>query len=193
VSKLSIRATLTLRNEKMVAARERMGLNQKQAAELAEVGIEKLRSLEKLNYDIGRDSRQIADRIALALDIAPEDVMPDELRGRQFQSVFVRTSDMDLKQLPQPVEPKRLQFVGDVENLKERIQQLLYTLTYREREILKLRFGLNEEQQSYTIEEVGRIFKVTRERVRQVEAKAIRKLQHPVRAAKLEPFLDQRG
>ncbi len=73
--------------------------------------------------------------------------------------------------------------------LRGRIEQVLKTLTYREREIIKLRYGIGDGY-TYTLEEVGRIFKVTRERVRQVEAKAIRKLQHPVRARKLVGFLD---
>ena len=75
------------------------------------------------------------------------------------------------------------------EMLKDRIDTVLKTLTYREREIIKLRYGIGDGY-TYTLEEVGRIFKVTRERVRQVEAKAIRKLQHPVRSRKLEGFLD---
>ncbi len=75
------------------------------------------------------------------------------------------------------------------EMLRERIESVLNTLTYREREIIKLRYGIGDGY-TYTLEEVGRIFKVTRERVRQIEAKAIRKLQHPVRARKLEGFLD---
>ncbi|MCC6679199.1 MAG: RNA polymerase sigma factor RpoD [Phycisphaerales bacterium] len=73
--------------------------------------------------------------------------------------------------------------------LKLRIENVLKTLTYREREIIKLRYGIGDGY-TYTLEEVGRIFKVTRERVRQVEAKAIRKLQHPVRARKLQGFVD---
>lgn len=77
------------------------------------------------------------------------------------------------------------------EMLKERIDIVLKTLSYREREIIKLRYGIGDGY-TYTLEEVGRIFKVTRERVRQVEAKAIRKLQHPVRARKLEGFLDHK-
>ena len=78
------------------------------------------------------------------------------------------------------------------EMLKERIEEVLKTLTYREREIIKLRYGIGDGY-TYTLEEVGRIFKVTRERVRQIEAKAIRKLQHPVRARKLEGFLERKA
>ncbi len=73
--------------------------------------------------------------------------------------------------------------------LRERIENLLKTLTYREREIIRLRYGLGDGY-TYTLEEVGRIFKVTRERVRQIEAKAVRKLQHPVRSKQLEGFIE---
>ncbi|MFO7958231.1 MAG: RNA polymerase sigma factor RpoD, partial [Candidatus Brocadiia bacterium] len=75
------------------------------------------------------------------------------------------------------------------EMLKDKIDSVLNTLTYREREIIKLRYGLGDGY-TYTLEEVGRIFNVTRERVRQIEAKAVRKLQHPVRSRQLEGFID---
>ncbi|MED6334016.1 MAG: RNA polymerase sigma factor RpoD [Planctomycetota bacterium] len=75
------------------------------------------------------------------------------------------------------------------EMLKERIDEVLRTLTFREREIVKLRYGIGDGY-TYTLEEVGRIFRVTRERVRQIEAKAVRKLRHPVRARQLASFLD---
>ncbi len=74
--------------------------------------------------------------------------------------------------------------------LKDKIDMLLKSLTFREREIIRLRYGLVDGY-SYTLEEVGRIFKVTRERVRQIEAKAVQKMQNPVRAKHLEGFLKQ--
>ncbi|MGC3966095.1 MAG: sigma-70 family RNA polymerase sigma factor [Pirellulales bacterium] len=73
--------------------------------------------------------------------------------------------------------------------LKSRVDEALQELNYREREIIRLRYGLADGY-SYTLEEVGKIFCVTRERVRQIEAKAVRKLQHPVRARMLEGFMD---
>jgi len=76
------------------------------------------------------------------------------------------------------------------EMLKQRIAGVLAELNYREREILRLRYGLADGY-SYTLEEVGKIFSVTRERVRQIEAKAVRKLQHPIRARSLKGFVDQ--
>jgi RNA polymerase primary sigma factor len=75
------------------------------------------------------------------------------------------------------------------EMLRGRISKVLKTLSYREREIIKLRYGLGDGY-SYTLEEVGHIFKVTRERIRQIEAKAVRKLQQPSRSAELIGFLD---
>ena len=72
--------------------------------------------------------------------------------------------------------------------LKDRIDSLLKTLTFREREIIRLRYGLTDGY-TYTLEEVGRIFRVTRERVRQIEAKAVKKLQNPVRSRHLAGFV----
>jgi RNA polymerase primary sigma factor len=74
--------------------------------------------------------------------------------------------------------------------LRKKIEELLQTLTFREREIIRLRYGLVDGY-SYTLEEVGRIFKVTRERVRQIEAKAVGKLQSPSRVQRLDGFLKE--
>jgi len=73
--------------------------------------------------------------------------------------------------------------------LREQLESVLDTLTERERDVLKLRFGLDDGYQR-TLEEVGHIFKVTRERIRQIEAKALKKLKHPSRSRKLRDYLD---
>lgn len=73
--------------------------------------------------------------------------------------------------------------------LKEQVAEVLHTLTEREARVLQLRFGL-EDGRSRTLEEVGREFGVTRERIRQIEAKALRKLRHPTRSRKLKDFLE---
>jgi len=76
-----------------------------------------------------------------------------------------------------------------VANLKEQTQKVLRTLTPREEQVLKMRFGVGDGAE-HTLEEVGRSFNVTRERIRQIESKALRKLRHPSRSKKLRPFLD---
>jgi RNA polymerase primary sigma factor len=67
---------------------------------------------------------------------------------------------------------------------------VLHTLSPREEKVVKMRFGL-EDGSEHTLEEVGRSFAVTRERIRQIEAKALRKLRHPARSRKLKAFLDE--
>jgi len=75
--------------------------------------------------------------------------------------------------------------------LDETMQKVLHTLTYREREVIKMRFGIGHDS-TYTLEETGKNFGRSPERARQIEGKAIRKLQHPVRSRKLEGFIDER-
>ena len=73
--------------------------------------------------------------------------------------------------------------------LRERLQEVISTLSEREQKVLKLRFGVADGCPR-TLEEVGSMFTVTRERIRQIEAKALRKLRHPTRLQKLEGFLE---
>jgi RNA polymerase primary sigma factor len=75
------------------------------------------------------------------------------------------------------------------EMLRNRIEDVLGSLSLREREVVKLRFGIGREN-TYTLEELGKKFKVTRERIRQIEIRALKKLQHPVRSRMLEGFLE---
>jgi len=79
--------------------------------------------------------------------------------------------------------------IASRELLKEHIDEILETLSLRERKVLELRFGLRDDRQR-TLEEVGKEFGVTRERIRQIEAKALRKLKHPTRSKKLKDYLE---
>jgi RNA polymerase primary sigma factor len=74
-------------------------------------------------------------------------------------------------------------------NLAEHTREVLDTLAPREARVLRMRFGI-DERSNHTLEEVGQDFEVTRERIRQIEAKALRKLRHPSRSRALKPFLD---
>ncbi len=134
--------------------------------------------------EISKDAKMPVSECRRVLKISRHPISLDRPDG---QSRRIRTSGdfIEDEAAENPVETATTS-----EMLRERIDQVSQdNLTYREREIIKLRYGLGDGY-TYTLEEVGRIFKVTRERVRQVEAKAIRKLQHPVRARKLEGFLD---
>jgi RNA polymerase primary sigma factor len=151
----------------------------------------RLRAASKaLHQELGREPtiEEIAKKVEMTvqetrrvLNISKHPISLDRPIGESEDSYFgdfIEDDDVD-----SPVAS------ATQEMLRERIDTVLKTLSYREREIIKLRYGIGDGY-TYTLEEVGRIFKVTRERVRQVEAKAIRKLQHPVRARKLEGFLD---
>ena len=75
-------------------------------------------------------------------------------------------------------------------DLKERVREVLKTLTPREEKVLKMRFGIDVASE-HTLEEVGKDFSVTRERIRQIEVKALRKLRHPSRSKKLQTFFEK--
>jgi RNA polymerase primary sigma factor len=132
------------------------------------------------------------EEVATASGITIEETKRVMKIGRHPVSLDRPLGDSDDSQFGDLIEdPKAENPVNAAtqEMLKEKLEQVLQTLTFREREILKLRYGMDNGY-TYTLEEVGKIFKVTRERVRQIEAKAVRKLQHPVRARKLAGFLD---
>jgi RNA polymerase primary sigma factor len=131
--------------------------------------------------EIAKKAKMPVSEARRVLKISRHPISLDRPVGESEDSYFGDFIEDDSAESP-------VQSAGN-EMLKDRIEEVLKTLTYREREILKLRYGIGDGY-TYTLEEVGKIFKVTRERVRQVEAKAIRKLQHPVRARKLEGFLD---
>jgi RNA polymerase primary sigma factor len=152
--------------------------------------LSKLRNIQKrLLQDYGREptveevARQTdvpLDEVRRVLDIGRHPVSLDRPVGDGDDCTFgefIEDSTSD-----NPVHN------ANNEILRGKIERLLKTLTYREREIIRLRYGLGDGY-TYTLEEVGRIFKVTRERVRQIEAKAVKKLQHPVRSQHLEGFL----
>ncbi len=150
----------------------------------------KLRTIQKhLQQELGREPTigELAERAQMAVDetrrvmkIARHPISLDRPVGESEDSQFGDFIEDERQEAPAETATSEM--------LRVRIHDVLKTLTYREREILKLRYGIGDGY-TYTLEEVGRIFKVTRERVRQVESKAIRKLQHPVRRRRLASFL----
>ena len=151
----------------------------------------KLRNIQKqMLQEIGTEPtiEELADRAGMSvaetrrvMKISRHPISLDRPVGESEDSYFGDFIEDESQEAPANVAANEM--------LRKRIEDVLKTLTYREREILKLRYGIGDGY-TYTLEEVGRIFKVTRERVRQVEAKAVRKLQHPVRSRKLNCFLE---
>ena len=152
----------------------------------------KLRAIQKrLLQEVGREPT--LEEIALAADMSFEETKRVMKISRHPVSLDRPVGESEDSEFGDFIEDERQQAPSETatsEMLRSRINDVLKTLTYREREILKLRYGIGDGY-TYTLEEVGRIFKVTRERVRQVESKAIRKLQHPVRKRRLSSFIDQ--
>jgi RNA polymerase primary sigma factor len=153
--------------------------------------LSKLRTTaKKLLHELGREPS--ADEIAQAAGVGLEEARRVLDMGRQPMSLDRPIGESEDASFSEFVEDESVQSPTQSttnELLKDKIESLLKTLTYREREIIRLRYGLTDGY-TYTLEEVGRIFRVTRERVRQIEAKAVKKLQHPVRSKQLENFLE---
>jgi RNA polymerase primary sigma factor len=152
--------------------------------------LSKLRTTaKKLLHEFGREPT--VEEIASAAEVGLEEARRVIEMGRQPMSLDRPIGESEDASFSEFVEDHATESPTQATTnglLKDRIESLLKTLTYREREIIRLRYGLTDGY-TYTLEEVGRIFRVTRERVRQIEAKAVKKLQHPVRAKQLESFL----
>ncbi len=152
----------------------------------------RLRNTAKcLQQELGRDPT--TEETAEAADLSAEETRRVLSMGKHPVSLDRPVGESEDSSFGEFIEdsglPRPEKAAGN-ELLREKIDLLLKTLTYREREIIRLRYGLGDGY-TYTLEEVGRIFKVTRERVRQIEAKAVRKLQHPVRSQQLAGFAER--
>jgi RNA polymerase primary sigma factor len=153
--------------------------------------LSRLRNVSKrLLQELGREPT--TEETAMAADISLEETRRVLNIGRQPVSLDRPVGESEDSSFGEFIEDQGSQSPLSSASrgmLREKIENLLKTLTFREREIIRLRYGLGDGY-TYTLEEVGRIFKVTRERVRQIEAKAVKKLQHPVRSKQLEGFLE---
>ncbi|MGE5485638.1 MAG: RNA polymerase sigma factor RpoD [Ignavibacteriales bacterium] len=149
-----------------------------------------IRISRQLLQELGREPspEEIADEMAVPVErvreimkIAQEPVSLETPIGEEEDSHlgdFIEDDDV-----PAPADAASFQL------LKEQLEEVLDTLTEREQRVLRLRFGLDDGR-ARTLEEVGQVFGVTRERIRQIEAKALRKLRHPSRSKKLKDFLE---
>ena len=149
-----------------------------------------IRISRRLLQDLGREPT--SEEIAEQMEISPEKVREIIKVSQEPVSLETPIGVEDDSHLGDFIEDHTALAPADAAShqlLKEQVEDVLDSLTERERKVLQLRFGLDDGR-SRTLEEVGKEFHVTRERIRQIEAKALRKLRHPSRSRKLKDYLD---
>lgn len=190
-----ISATAKIRNGLLYKFRSERQLTQKVAAELAGVGHTTWCATECMNFKLVEWGA--IKKIANLLDVTADEICPEELRKKDMRLTREAYREMSGKALLPYHEMNRQKCLPeetidspiDSKALVVALDDVLRTLTSRERQIIELRNGLNGNEE-LTCEETAKVFKVTRERVRQVEAKAMNKLRHPTRARRLAEFVD---
>ena len=149
-----------------------------------------IRVQRQLLQDLGREPSP--EEIAEEMDLTPEKVREILKIAQEPVSLETPIGEEDDSHLGDFIEDQDATSPSDhaaYELLKEQLEDVLDTLTDREENVLRLRFGLDDGR-TRTLEEVGKVFGVTRERIRQIEAKALRKLRHPSRSKRLKDFLE---
>ena len=149
-----------------------------------------LRVSRRLVQEYGREPT--SEEIGSGMEVAPEKVREILKISQEPVSLETPIGEEEDSHLGDFIEDKNTLAPSDAASyqlLREQVDDVLFTLSEREARVLQLRFGL-EDGRSRTLEEVGRDFGVTRERIRQIEAKALRKLRHPTRSKKLRDFLE---
>jgi RNA polymerase primary sigma factor len=152
-----------------------------------------IRTSRRLQQELGREPT--SEEIALSMELPAERVREILKISQDPVSLEMPIGEEEDSNLGDFIEDHKAPAPAEAASrqmLKEQMEDVLGTLSPREREVLTMRFGL-EDGRGRTLEEVGREFGVTRERIRQIEAKALRKLRHPSRAKKLKDFLDDAG
>ncbi|NLP36696.1 MAG: RNA polymerase sigma factor RpoD [Firmicutes bacterium] len=149
-----------------------------------------IRVSRQLVQELGREPTP--EEIAEVMNISEEKVREILKIAQEPVSLETPIGEEDDSHLGDFIEDQDVQAPAEAaafELLKEQLDDVLETLTPREKKVLKLRFGLDDGR-SRTLEEVGQVFGVTRERIRQIEAKALRKLRHPMRSKRLKDYLE---
>jgi len=150
-----------------------------------------IRTSRALVQELGREPT--AEEIALKMDYPEYKVRKILKIAKEPISLETPIGEEEDSHLGDFIEDKKVPSPSEAitaKNLSEQSRRVLATLTPREEKVLRMRFGIGEKS-DHTLEEVGKDFSVTRERIRQIEAKALRKLRHPVRSKKLRSFIDQ--
>jgi len=149
-----------------------------------------IRIKRQLLQELGRDATP--DEIAIEMEMEPDKVRDILKIAQEPVSLETPIGEEEDSHLGDFIQDEVVQAPSDAATfalLKDQLSSVLHTLTDREQKVLRLRFGLDDGR-ARTLEEVGKEFEVTRERIRQIEAKALRKLRHPSRSKKLKDYLE---
>ncbi len=194
-----IRLELRIKNSLLVKARENLGYTQKKAAQEIGISPQSLSGYESMKrYPSIETKKKICDYYRnMGSFLFEDDVFPEQLQLVQNhppkyvkeayirKNEFIIDSDIDPDSLPSPVINQETGCYN--KDLLEQTRRVLVTLTPREEKVLRMRFGIGEGEHSY--EEAGYVFSVVKERIRQIEAKALKKLRHTTRSRKLKKFI----
>ena len=191
---MEIRAELKLRNGAIVRARKERGWNQRKLAAESNTSVYNIMLVERMQFR-RKSVREAAVRVSVVLGLELEAVLPVDMEEDVLSDITM-TKEVDTAALlaystrlqgrmilPAPDE------TDDANSLSEVLTSVLSALPQRSQDILMMRFGIKDGH-IYTLEELGTIYGVSRERIRGIEAAALEKLQHPVRKRKLEAFVE---
>ena len=156
--------------------------------------IETINKLKRIQRELEQkyEREATAKEIGKVMGIEPEkveEILKISQEPSSLQAKVGKEGDTELSEFIEDLDTETPEDMASYELLKGHIVEVLDTLSEREQKVLELRFGLKDHKPR-TLEEVGKVFGVTRERIRQIEAKALRKLRHPSRSRKLRDYLD---
>ncbi len=181
------RVKITIRNERLLAAMEGMGY--KSVAEfsrnqgLNSVKVREIFSGKIPPLDREGNPKELTKEILEILNLTIEKAFTEkQLKGFKKHTFEVKIEEEKLLQIISPAKNQEIKVIE--QEVKSKLSEILSTLTPREEKILRMRFGIGMNT-DHTLEEVGRKFFVTRDRIRQIEARALRKLKHPSRSKQL--------
>ena len=155
--------------------------------------IETINKLKRIQRELGQklEREPTPKEIGKAMDLEAtkiEEILKISQEPSSLQAKVGAEGDTELAEFIHDENSSSPEDIASYELLKTHIEEVLHSLSDREKKVLELRFGLKDNRPR-TLEEVGKVFGVTRERIRQIEAKALRKLKHPSRSRKLRDYL----
>lgn len=201
VSMKEIEVTLTLRNNRLKQRREELGMTQREFAQAVGIQVSSYCALETMKKAptkkrVLRDGalwRTTVQKIADFHGLSPEELFPPAVLAVVTPKIVRRMDGMELAELMSGADrrglPDQMQHAIEAD-LSREVAKQLGTLTPKEEDVIRMRFGLNADGSPHTLDDIGAKYGVQQERIRQIEAKALRKLRHPSRSRRLKVFAE---